>query len=63
MSIGENIKRLREAKGFTQEQLAETDKYYPRLLKVVKSTPEFNNAAWLLQYQIESMIDIYKRLM
>ena len=39
------------------------DKYYPRLLKVVKNTPEYNDAAWLLQYQIESMLDIYKRLM
>ncbi len=43
-------------------QITETDKYYPVLLKVVKDTPEYNNAAWLLQYQIESMLDIYKRL-
>lgn len=43
--------------------IAETDRYYPNLLKVVKNTPELNNAAWLLKYQIESMIDIYKRLM
>ena len=41
----------------------ETDKYYPALMKVVKNTPEYNDAAWLLQYQIESMLDIYKRLM
>lgn len=41
----------------------EVDKYYPKLLKTVKDTPEYNNAAWLLQYQIESMLDIYKRLM
>ena len=43
--------------------IAETDRYYPTLMKVVKNTPEYNNAAWLLQYQIESMLDIYKRLM
>ena len=43
--------------------IAETDRYYPNLLRVDKNTPEFNNAAWLLKYQIESMIDIYKRLM
>ena len=43
--------------------IAETDRYYPGLLRVVKGIPEFNNAAWLLQYHIESMIDIYKRLM
>lgn len=42
--------------------IVETDKYYPALLKAVKDTPEFNDAAWLLKYQIESMLDIYKRL-
>jgi GTP pyrophosphokinase len=43
--------------------IKETEDYYPKLLKVVKDTPEYNNAAWLLQYQMESMLDIYKRLM
>ena len=43
--------------------IKETEEYYPSLLKTLKSTPEYNNAAWLLQYQIESMLDIYKRLM
>ena len=43
--------------------IKETEKYYPALLSVVKATPEYNNAAWLLQYQIESMLDIYKRLL
>ena len=43
--------------------IVETEKYYPRLLKILKSTPEYGNASWLLQYQIESMLDIYKRLM
>lgn len=41
----------------------ETEKYIPKLLDVVKAMPEYNNAAWLLKYQIESMLDIYKRLM
>ncbi len=41
----------------------ETEKYVLPLLKVVKDTPEYNNAAWLLSYQMESMLDIYKRLM
>ncbi len=41
----------------------ETDKYILPLLKVVKGTPEFNNAAWLLQYQIESLVDLYKRML
>lgn len=43
--------------------IQETEEYYPKLLKTIKATPEYNNAAWLLQYQIESMLDIYKRLM
>ena len=43
--------------------ISETDHYYPALLKTVKNTPEYNDAAWLLQYQMESMLDIYKRLM
>ena len=43
--------------------IKETEEYYPALIKTMKATPEYNNAAWLLQYQIESMLDIYKRLM
>ena len=41
----------------------ETERYYPDLIKVIKYTTEYNNAAWLLKYQIESMLDIYKRLL
>ncbi len=43
--------------------ITETEEYYPALLKTIKKTTEYNNAAWLLKYQIESMLDIYKRLM
>ena len=43
--------------------IRETEEYYPALLNAVKATPEYNSAAWLLKYQIESMLDIYKRLM
>ena len=43
--------------------ILETEKYYPELFKVLKSTPDYNGASWLLKYQIESMLDIYKRLM
>ena len=43
--------------------IKETEQYYPRLLRVIKNEPQYNNAAWLLQYQIESMLDIYKRLL
>lgn len=43
--------------------IRETEAYYPILLDVIKAAPEYNNAAWLLKYQMESMLDIYKRLM
>ena len=43
--------------------IKETEEYYPKLIEAIKATPEYNNAAWLLRYQIESMLDIYKRLM
>ncbi len=43
--------------------IRETEEYYPALIAVVKATPEFNNASWLLRYQMDSMLDIYKRLM
>ena len=43
--------------------IKETEEYYPALIKTMKATPEYGNAAWLLQYHIESMLDIYKRLM
>lgn len=43
--------------------IRETEKYYPALLDTLKETIEYNNAYWLLKYQIESMLDIYKRLM
>ncbi|MCQ2483680.1 MAG: helix-turn-helix domain-containing protein [Clostridia bacterium] len=55
------------ASGLRRERIwrmiIETERYYPELLKVIKSVPEYNNAAWLLKYQIESMLEIYKRLM
>ena len=42
--------------------IKETEEYYPMLLDVVKATPQYNSAAWLLKYQMESMLDIVKRL-
>jgi GTP pyrophosphokinase len=43
--------------------IRETEEYFPDLLNVIKGTIEYSDAAWLLKYQIESMLDIYKRLM
>ena len=54
------------ALGFTKEKMAayirETEKYYPELLKIVKAVPEYNNAAWLLQYQMKSLLETAKKI-
>ena len=36
--------------------IEETEHFFPALLKTIKDTPEYNNAAWLLKYQMESKI-------
>lgn len=54
------------AAGFSDERIQdyidETEKYYPELLRVVKEQPQYNNAAWLLQYQIQSLLLAAKRI-
>ncbi len=41
----------------------ETDQYYPALLDVIKKVPEWNNAWWLLRYQMMTMTEAFKRLL
>ncbi len=41
----------------------ETDHYYPALLDVIKKVPEWNNAWWLLRYQMMTMTEAFKRLL
>ena len=43
--------------------IKETEEYYPKLIEVLKEEVEYSNAAWLLKYQMESLLDVYKRLM
>ena len=43
--------------------IRETEQYYSALFNAVKAEEKYNNAAWLLKYQIESMLDIYKMRM
>ena len=43
--------------------IKETEEYYPKLIEAIDTEADYSNAAWLLKYQIESMLDIYKRLM
>lgn len=44
------------------EYTAETDRYYPPLLEVLKKIPEWNDAWWLIRYQMTSQLETYKRL-
>ncbi len=52
---------------FTRDRMirytAFTDKYYPAILDVIKKVPEWNNAWWLLRYQIVTMTETFKRLL
>ena len=56
------------AMGFTHtkmiEYVVETETYIVPLLRIIKdSSPEWNNAAWLLRYQMLSLLETYKRLL
>ena len=42
---------------------AETDRYYPALLDVLKKVPEWNDAWWLLRYQMTSLLETFKRML
>ncbi len=55
------------ADGFTREKqvtyVVETERYVLPLLEVVKAVPGWNNAAWLLRYQIHTLLETFKRLL
>ncbi len=44
------------------QYVRQTEEYYPELLSLVKACPEYNNAAWLLEYQIRSLLTMAKRI-
>ena len=52
---------------FTREKMIrytkETDQYYPALLDVIRKVPEWNDAWWLLRYQMLTMTEAFKRLL
>ena len=52
--------------GFSDDRISryvkETEKYYPALLRVIKGCPEYNNAAWLLGYQMRGLLAMAKRI-
>ena len=45
------------------DYVTETDRYYPALLEVVKKEPEWNDAWWLLRYQMNTLVETFKRLL
>lgn len=55
------------AMGFSKTGIAdyieETERYFPRLLRVVKGCASYNNAAWLLEYQMKSLLAAAKRIL
>ncbi len=55
------------ADGFSREKMkkyiAETDKYYPPLLEEIKKVPEWNDAWWLLRYQMTALLETFKRML
>lgn len=55
------------ADSFSRRRMARytalTDKYYPEILEVVKKVPEWNDAWWLLRYQLTTMTETFKRLL
>lgn len=41
----------------------ETDRYYQDLLDEIRDIPEWNDAWWLLRYQLMTMVETFKRLL
>lgn len=55
------------ADGFSREKqavyVAETERYVLPLIEVIKAVPEWNNAAWLLRYQMQALLETFKRML
>ena len=55
------------ADDFSREKMirytVETDKHYPKLLDALKKVPEWNDAWWLLRYQLGTTVEAFKRLL
>ena len=45
-----------------KKYIRETEEFYPALLRKIKSVPKYSNAAWLLSYQIRSVLQTAKRI-
>ena len=55
------------ADGFKKPKMVkyvkQTEQYVLPLLDVVKEVPDWNNAAWLMRYQMITMLEAFKRLL
>ncbi len=55
------------ADGFSRKKMAsyviQTEQYVLPLLDVIKAVPEYNNASWLLRYQMITLLETFKRLL
>ncbi|MDO5436080.1 MAG: XRE family transcriptional regulator [Clostridia bacterium] len=49
-------------RGFMENYIRQTERYFPPLLETIRNVPEYSNAAWLLKNQIMTLTEIYKRL-
>ena len=46
-----------------RKYVLQTEKYILPLLDVIRDVPAYNNAAWLLRYQITTLLETFKRLL
>ena len=46
-----------------RKYVIQTEQYVLPLLDVIKDVPEYNNAAWLLRYQMMALLETFKRLL
>ena len=55
------------ASGFTKKKMASyvvsTEQYVLPLIEQVKAVSEWNNAAWLLKYQMTALLETFKWLL
>lgn len=55
------------ADGFTRQKMikyvSDTERYLMPLLDVIKAVPKWNNAAWLLRYQVTALMESFKRIL
>lgn len=55
------------ADGFSRQKMityvSDTERYLMPLLDVVKNVPKWNNAAWLLRYQVTALVESFKRVL